>query len=172
MNKIQQRRFNKTLNFLRNHIDSKSVILDLGTPNDFSEGLKLEGYTVFNTAGEDLDINPETVNKFKDIQVVTAFEIFEHLINPLSVLQQLPANKLVASIPLSLWFAKAYRNKNDEWDQHFHEFEDWQFDLLLKKSGWNIIAREKWTSPTGKIGFRPFLRKITPRYYIVYAEKE
>lgn len=171
MQKIKQIRYDNTLRFLKKNINSNSVILDLGTPNEFSEELKKEGYKIYNTSGEDLDVKPEIVKNHDGIQVVTAFEIFEHLINPMSVLQQLPADKLVTSIPLSLWFSKAYRNKNDEWDRHFHEFEDWQFDWLLEKSGWKVIAREKWTSPIGKVGIRPFLRKFTPRYYIVYAER-
>jgi hypothetical protein len=50
-------------------------------------------------------------------------------------------------------------------------FEDWQLDWLLEKTGWKIIDSEKFTHPVKKIGFRPFLRLITPRYYIVYAEK-
>jgi hypothetical protein len=57
------------------------------------------------------------------------------------------------------------------WDRHYHEFEDWQFDWLLEKSNWKIEKKEKWTSPIKKIGFRPLLRTITPRYYIVYATK-
>ena len=56
-------------------------------------------------------------------------------------------------------------------DRHYHEFEDWQFDWLLEKAGWNIKKRQKWTSPISKIGIRPILRKFTPRYYAVYAEK-
>ena len=55
--------------------------------------------------------------------------------------------------------------------RHYHEFEDWQFDWLLEKSNWEIEKKEKWTSPIKKIGFRPILRKFTPRYYIVYATK-
>jgi hypothetical protein len=57
------------------------------------------------------------------------------------------------------------------WDRHYHEFEDWQLDWLLEKTGWKIIGREKFTHPVKKIGFRPLLRFFTPRYYIVYAEK-
>jgi hypothetical protein len=57
------------------------------------------------------------------------------------------------------------------WDRHYHEFEDWQFDWLLEKTGWKIMARGKWTNPTKKIGIRPLLRWFTPRYYIVYAER-
>lgn len=69
-------------------------------------------------------------------------------------------------------FAKAYRSKTDEWDRHIHEFEDWQFDWLLEKAGWEIIRKEKWTSPINKIGIRPILRFITPRYYIVEAVRK
>jgi len=129
------------------------------------------GAKVFNTAGEDLDENPQVLTQFS-VKVATAFEIFEHLLNPLGVLKAIKADTLYASIPLSLWFAKAYRNKNDRWDQHFHEFEDWQFDWLLEKAGWEIVRREKWTSPVMMPGIRPVLRLFTPRYYIVEARRK
>ena len=58
------------------------------------------------------------------------------------------------------------------WDRHYHEFEDWQFDWLLEKAGWEIKKRHKWTNPVKKIGLRPLLRLFTPRYYIVYAERK
>ena len=92
--------------------------------------------------------------------------------SPYNILTKIKAKKLIASIPLRLWFAKAYRNNKDPRDCHYHEFEDWQFDWLLEKAGWEIKARKKWTNPTNKIGFRPILRWFTPRYYIVYAEKK
>jgi hypothetical protein len=90
---------------------------------------------------------------------------------PFNVLREIKANKLIASIPLDLWFAKAYKSSTDSRDRHYHEFEQWQFDWLLEKSGWKIITSYKWTNPTKKIGFRPLLRLFYPRYYIVYAEK-
>ena len=147
------------------------TILDLGTKNPFSEFLTEIGYNVLNTQGEDLDENPESVSQYQS-EVTTAFEIFEHLLNPLGVLKSIKSDRLFASIPLSLWFAKSYRNKNDRWDQHFHEFEDWQFDWLLEKAGWEIVRREKWTSPTKINGIRPILRLFTPRYYIVEARRK
>jgi len=70
---------------------------------------------------------------------------------------------------LRLWFAKAYCNPTDPWDRHFHEFEDWQFDWLLERSGWRIVRTEKWVSYTSKLGVRPLLRRFTPRYYAVEA---
>lgn len=152
-------------------VEGKKTVLDIGTPNTFSEYMKTKGLTVFNTSGEDLDDRPETVGQF-NTEVATAFEIFEHLLNPLGVLRSIKAPVLVASIPLSLWFAKAYRNKANRWDQHFHEFEDWQFDWLLEKAGWEVVRREKWTSPVKLNGIRPLLRLVTPRYYIVEARRK
>lgn len=170
-NKSLQRRYKKTLKFIDASIKPPARILDLGTPNPLSEILGKRGFKVTNTHGEDLDTNPGSVVPY-DVDLVTAFEIFEHLLNPLSVIQNLSANRLIASVPLSLWFAKAYRSKTDEWDRHFHEFEDWQFDWLLEKAGWQIIRREKWTSPINQLGIRPILRFFTPRYYIVEAVRK
>ena len=129
------------------------------------------GYTVENTKGEDLDLDLTTAQTTK-AEVTTAFEIFEHLLAPLNILSAIKSDKLVTSIPLKLWFSPAYRSKTDPWDRHYHEFEDWQFDWLLEKAGWEIKDRAKWTNPVSKIGIRPLLRSFTPRYYIVYAERK
>ncbi|OZV66898.1 methyltransferase [Winogradskyella aurantia] len=165
------KRFKHTLDFLKSHVDLSETILDLGVENPFSEIMESEGFTVENTKGEDLDLDTSSIGK-SSANVVTAFEIFEHLLSPFTVLQAIQANKLVASVPLKLWFAPAYRSKTDKWDRHYHEFEDWQFDWLLDKAGWSIKARKKWTNPVNKIGLRPFLRLFTNRYYIVYAERK
>ena len=164
------KRFKHTIQFLKNHVSNTESILDLGVENPFSEIMKQHDFKVENTKGEDLDIDTSTI-KNSDADVVTAFEIFEHLLSPFTVLKSIKTEKLVASVPLKLWFSSAYRSKTDMLDRHYHEFEDWQFDWLLEKAGWKIIAREKWTNPTKKIGIRPILRWFTPRYYIVYAEK-
>lgn len=164
------KRYNHTLTFLKKQISISQTILDLGIENPFSLIMKQEGFSVSNTTGEDLDEN-YNVLKTEKYDVVTAFEIFEHLLNPYSLLKNIQSNKMIISVPLRLWFSSAYRSKTDMWDRHYHEFEDWQLDWLLEKTGWKIIEKEKWTNPVDKIGFRPFLRLFTPRYYIVYAEK-
>ncbi|PNQ75339.1 methyltransferase [Hanstruepera neustonica] len=169
-NTFPNKRFKITAEFLKKHISSDSKILDLGIENPFSKIMKNMSYHVQNTQGEDLDLDTSTIVN-SDADVVTAFEIFEHLLSPFNVLQSINANKLVASVPLRLWFSPAYRSKTDMWDRHYHEFEDWQFDWLLEKTGWKIIDRKKWTNPTKKLGLRPILRWFTPRYYIVYAER-
>lgn len=165
------KRFKITLEFLQKHVSKDETILDLGVENPFSKIMKEQGYSVSNTLGEDLDLDVSNVLD-SNAEVMTAFEIFEHMLAPLHVLSETKANKLVASVPLKLWFAPAYRSKTDLWDRHYHEFEAWQFDWLLEKSGWKIIDNAKWTNPVKKIGLRPLLRSFTPRYYIVYAERK
>ena len=169
--KFPHKRYRHTLDFLKDHVPITSTVLDLGVENPFTKIMEDFGYKVENTKGEDLDTNTSSIEN-SSTEVVTAFEIFEHLLSPFTVLKSIKANKLVASVPLKLWFASAYRSKTDKWDRHYHEFEDWQFDWLLEKAGWKIIDRQKWTNPTKKVGIRPILRWFTPRYYIVYAERK
>lgn len=169
-NTFPHKRYKLTFQFLEKHISKSETILDLGVQNPFTNILKENGFSVKNTKGEDLDFDTSSIEN-SDATVVTAFEIFEHLLSPFTVLKSIKANKLVISVPLRLWFSSAYRSKTDVWDRHYHEFEDWQLDWLLEKTGWKIIDRQKWTNPTKKLGVRPILRWFTPRYYIVYAER-
>ena len=165
-----EKRYRLTLEFLQKHVSPEESILDLGVENPFSEIMKQQGYQVTNTGGEDLDLELNAVRQ-SDAGVVTAFEILEHLVSPFGVLQAIPGDKLLASVPLRLWFAPAYRSQTDPRDRHFHEFEAWQFDWLLEKAGWRIADRLQWAHPVQKFGIRPLLRRFTPRYYLVYAER-
>jgi len=169
-NNFPKKRFRITLEFLKQFISKDDRILDLGIINPFSDILLKEGFNVTSTEGEDLDLDTTIVKK-DDFDVVTAFQIFEHMIVPFNVLNDAKATKLIASVPLKLWFSSAYRSKTDKWDRHFHEFEDWQFNWLLEKSGWEVKKSIQFTSPVKKIGFRPILRLFTPRFYLVYAER-
>jgi hypothetical protein len=164
------KRFNITLDFLKKHIPTEATIFDLGVPNPFSKIMIDNGFIVLNTKGEDIDNDPSALQN-ENYDVFAAFEIFEHLLNPYTVLQSVKADKILISIPLRLWFSPAYRSKTDMWDRHYHEFEDWQLDWLLEKTGFKIVDRVKFTHPVKKIGFRPLLRWFTPRYYLVYAER-
>ncbi|MBA5629777.1 class I SAM-dependent methyltransferase [Moheibacter lacus] len=169
--KVPKKRYAITLGLVEKFISKDEKILDLGVENPLSNLIREKGYQVQNTDGEDLDDEFLQLKEI-DADVVTAFEILEHLLNPYSVLKNLPGKKLLITVPLQLWFAAPYRNMNDIRDWHYHEFTDWQLDRLLEKTGWEIKFRKKWTNPAGKIGVRPLLRKITPRYYAVYAERK
>ncbi|MCY4233624.1 MAG: methyltransferase [Bacteroidetes bacterium] len=170
MNKITktlERRFEHTLKFLHVVSPPPSRILDLGTPNELGKRMQLHGYEVSNTEG-DLEC-PEPLGEHVDL--VTAFEILEHLVSPSNVLRAIQAPRLVATVPLNLWFSSTYHNPNDPWDCHYHEFEDWQLDWLLDHSGWKIVRTEKWTSYGACNGIRPLLRRFTPRFYAVEATR-
>ena len=80
------KRFNITLDFLKKHISTNETLLDLGVPNPFSKIMIENKYTVINTKGEDID-NDQNALKSENYTVFTAFEIFEHLLNPYTVLQ-------------------------------------------------------------------------------------
>jgi len=165
------KRFRITLEFLQKHISTSEKILDLGVDNPFSISMKESGYAVINTEGEDLD-NDQTALQNENYDVFTAFEIFEHLLNPYTVLQNVKCDKVLISIPMRLWFSSAYRSKTDKWDRHYHEFEDWQLDWLLEKTGFKIVDSIQFTNPVKKIGFRPLLRYFSNRYYLVYASRK
>lgn len=169
--KIHQRRFQQTLEFISDLDLKGKKILNLGPDNPFSHILIEKGYDITNTnLGQDLDLDFEVV-KDPAFDVIVGFEILEHMVSPFPLLQAIAGKQLVISVPLALWFSKAYWNDNDPYDCHYHEFEPKQMKMLLSKAGWEVKKEEQHTSPTGKIGFRPFLRMITPRHYFVYAER-
>lgn len=170
MNKVKVFRFQKTKDFMNRYVDKSLEILDLGTPNSMADFLKEDGFRLNSAFGFDFDLEPEGVNKY-EYDVLTAFEVMEHLVSPFPLLQKTKAKKAVVTVPLKLWFAKAYRNPRDPYDQHYHEFESWQLDMLLEKAGWKIVAREKWVPPFTPGGIRSILRAVTPRFYAVYAER-
>ncbi len=165
-----EKRHEKTLAFLGKHLSKDTKILDLGVESDLSRKMRKQGHEVLNTQGENLDIDYTNYLNC-NVEAVTAFEIFEHMLAPFNILRQLKTEKLVASIPLKLWFANAYWNEQDEWDKHYHEFEKRQFDLLMERTGWKILDSQLWISAEWKLGIRPILRRFYPRYYIVYCER-
>ncbi len=166
------RRYRKTLGFLKEHTDPGETILDIGTPNRFSSLMQKEGYRVYSTGGEDLDTNYNVIRNY-DVDCYTSFQIFEHLLAPFNILNAIPRGKLISSVPLKVWFSQAYWSRDNEWDRHYHEFEPRQYDWLLQKSGWKIISSELWRSPDKiRPGIRPLLRLIWPSYYFVCAIKD
>ena len=56
-NNFPTKRYNLTLDFVKQHINKTEEILDLGVENPLSDVLKSSGFKVSNTKGEDLDLN-------------------------------------------------------------------------------------------------------------------
>lgn len=169
-----RKRFLKTLDIVLKTIPPPAKILDLGPVNPISQMMSESDYDVTNTPKDmDLDYAADSdLIKDKSFDAVTCFEVFEHLVNPFGILDNLGADLLITTVPLKLWFSPgAYWNEQDKFDRHFHEFEDRQFDMLLEKTHWKIVQSEKWIYPSKKFGVRPFLRSFYPRYYLVVAER-
>lgn len=169
-NPTLEHRYEKTLAFLSAAVPAPARVLDIGSVNRLSGRMIERGYNVVNTEG-DLDTG-SGIGANQHFDIMTAFEILEHLINPMGVLTGVRADHLVATVPLRLWFANSYRSEDDRWNSHFHEFEDWQFEWLLDRCGWSIQSTEKWTSPIRRIGIRPLIRRYTPRYLAVHAVRK
>lgn len=171
LNKHLEHRFDETISFLKKHIKTNDKILDIGERNLLSDYVRKEGYSVVNTP-EKIDLDNDYSSVAMNVDCVTAFEILEHLVSPYPLLKNIKAPKLIVSVPLNLWFTKAYWNEDDPYDRHYHEFEPRQLDMLLEKAGWEIKASKKWKTKLMGFGIRPLLRLITDRYYIVYAERK
>ena len=84
--KLPTYRYKKTLKMLKEVCPAPSVIFDLGVRNPFSEIMKQNNYKVYNTSGEDLDDNHQ-LNIPDDVDLVTGFEILEHLVSPYPLLK-------------------------------------------------------------------------------------
>lgn len=167
------RRIQATIQFLKKNITPPARILDLGVDNMLADIMRQEGFDVENTQGEDLDIDYQEITN-KPVDLITSFEIFEHMVAPFNVLRAFPkGQKIICTVPLKVWFKKAHWHKTDPWDRHYHEFEPRQFDMLLEKAGWEIQDTELWKFPAGKVnGIRPLLRFLYPTYYAVFAIKK
>src|SRR5690606_40744282 len=96
---IPKKRYKITLELVDQFLSPNEKILDLGVVNPLSNLIREKGYQVTNTQGEDLDDQYDHLKNF-DVEVVTAFEILEHLLNPYSVLKNLPGKKLLVTVPL------------------------------------------------------------------------
>ena len=59
----------------------------------------------------------EGIAAFILLDLITSFEIFEHMLAPFNILRELKTDKLIASVPLKLWFTDAYWNDNNDWDK-------------------------------------------------------
>jgi hypothetical protein len=106
-NTYPDKRFQITMDFLQKHVSKSERILDLGVSNPLSKIMEKEGFSVQNTSGEDLDLDQSALQN-NSYEVFTGFEIFEHLLNPFTVLNAVTCDKLLISVPLKLWFANAY----------------------------------------------------------------
>ena len=159
-----------TREYCKKFIPQGSTVLDLGYENKMTLFLD-NNYSVRNTEW-DLNVEPKRINKY-DYDYLTAFEIFEHLLNTYSVLENVrPGTGLLCSVPLRVWYAKPYWLEDDRL-QHYHEFLPREFFKLLNKTGFEIKFSKKHCIVKG-FGIRQLITGLfrVKRYLFVYAVKK
>jgi len=171
MNKRNKYRIERTAEKIRG-VDPQSRILDLGFATDTKRYLQ-ELLPKHNLETIEFDYH-EMTDKWqkKAFDFVTSFEVFEHLVNPWYVLQNLPADKLIATVPIFHFWTKDLWHEDDKHRRHYHEFRERDLKMLLEESGWRLTHLERWgyEKPIG-YGPRQLLSLILPRWYYFEAER-
>ncbi len=160
-----QIRWAKTLLFLRPF--NANVGLDIGDRTPFSENLEEFYNCEFKNTDIDLDIG---VLKGK-YDIVTAFEVIEHLYNPLHMLLQISNilnknGRLYLSTPVGkpryLWS-----------EDHFHEMYRSSLISLINRAGFRVLRIKKIRIQPFSFyftGIRPLLRLIYEKHWLIELE--
>jgi len=140
----------------------REPVLDLGPPNALARVLEQrDAVRIVHTGEHDLDREPMASFQPGPFATVTAFEILEHLLNPLLVLDGcrqvlLPDGHLYVTVP---------RRHPHEWlfgksPEHFHEFAPDELRWLLDKAGFEIEHFAVANTSELTAGVRPLLRRF------------
>lgn len=155
-------RWSKTLDFIGKCDKAKSG-LDIGDRSSFTVELE----NVFGCAFMNTNIDLDTGKIKGEYDVITAFEIIEHLYNPLWCLEQIRQGLLEnGRLYLSTPVGKPYFLWSPS---HFHEMHRKRLHSLFKRAQFHIIRQDTFKiHPTYFYftGFRPFLRGIFERVQI------
>jgi SAM-dependent methyltransferase len=160
-------RWQKTMRFVEGSqpaIAELSSGLDLGDRTPLCDDLERHFCCHFASTGCDLDIDSLSGS----YDVVTAFEVLEHLFNPLHALLEVrkvlagPHARLFVSVPA----AKPALLKSPD---HFHEMSPSELDSLFGRAGFRSIRSDifrirRW--PFYLTGFKPFLRAFYEKVLI------
>lgn len=161
-----RRRFAVTLG----HLETlQAPVLDLGPANALARAIeRRHGVCVEHTGTHDLDRE-----RLADIcpgpyGTITAFEILEHLMNPLFVLEGCrevlrPGGALYLTVP---------RRHPHEWlfgksSEHFHEFTPDELRWLLDRAGFDVASFTMANTSELSLGVRPLLRRLFHNLLVV-----
>jgi len=161
-----QRRFASTLRCIP---VLNAPVLDLGPPNALADVMAARfGVQVENTGQHDLDREPLPAFCAGPYAAITAFEILEHVLNPLFVLdgcRQIlrPDGVLYVSVP---------RRSSWEWlygkcAEHFHEFTRAELHWVIEKAGFEIVRHVDLRTTEMSVGIRPLLRRLRPNLFFL-----
>jgi len=158
-------RFKKTIKFIQKTVGIESLkeskILDTGEYNPLSEWLKRSyGIAVTNTPPDmDFDNLQQDTEVLGEFDYIFAFEILEHLMNPLAFVEFLHKNlKKNGTVFLSTPFARP----RFLWSRyHFTEYFPDKVEFMANKAGFEVVRYERRNVYPGSgaiYGIRPFFR--------------
>jgi len=153
-----RRRFTTTLDFVA---ALPQPVLDLGPPNALARAADARfGVRIEHTGTHDLDREPLREFRAGPWAAITAFEILEHVLNPLFVLEGCrevlqPGGVLYLSVP---------RRHPHEWlfgksPEHFHEFAPDELRWVIDKAGFAVARFATANTSEWGVGLRPLLRR-------------
>ena len=126
-------RWNKTLNFLKHHEHEPSLGLDIGNRSNLTA--MIEEFYGINFKNTNIDLDTEKLNGSYDI--ITSFEVIEHLFNPLFNLLEM--NKVLRQDGV-LYLSTPLQKPHFLWSpNHFHEMSQESVQNLLTRAGFKIV---------------------------------
>ncbi len=157
-----QLRWDRTIAFLRGApapVPPPAAGLDIGDRTPMTGRLEELYGCRFDTTATDLDVG--TLDGL--YQVVTAFEVLEHLYNPLHLL--LEVRKVLAPGASSRLFVStpAWKPAILQSPDHFHEMTRRSLESLIERAGYIVVRRDGFRIRPFLFcltGFRPMLRCI------------
>lgn len=169
--KTTQKRWRITKKFLSNFQNAQSG-LDLGDRTLFTE--ELENFFNCPFKNSTIDLDTESIDGNYDI--ITAFEVIEHLFNPLYCLMEV-RKSINADGRLYLSTPKNKPNFLSS-SEHFHEMSENSLEALFKRANFKIVRKMTfrvhsfWFYFTG---IRPFFRYMFDRrllFELIPTDKE
>lgn len=163
-----RRRFEVTMRFVT---PLAAPVLDLGPPNALARAFeRRDGVDIAHTGESDLDRVALGSIQPGPWATITGFEILEHVMNPLFVLDGC-RDVLRADGMLQL---SVPRRHPHEWlfgksREHFHEFATDELHWVLEKAGFVIDRFEMANSSEMAPGIRPLLRRTFKNLLLVRA---
>ena len=147
----------------------REPVLDLGPPNALARLLeRRDAVRIVHSGEHDLDREPIPAFQPGPFATITAFEILEHLLNPLLVLDG--CRQVLQSD--GLLYVTVPRRHPHEWlfsksPEHFHEFAPDELRWLLDKAGFEIERFDMANTSELAAGVRPVLRRFFKNLLLV-----
>ena len=157
-----QKRWRITKKFLA-EVPNAKIGLDLGDRTKFTE--ELESFFKCPFKNSNIDLDTETIEGNYDI--ITAFEVIEHLFNPLHCL--LEVNKSLNSNGRLYLSTPQSKPKILSSPLHFHEMSERSLNALFSRANFKVARKITfevhgfWFYFTG---IRPLLRSIFDRHWL------